>query len=94
MAKSVYCCTMYGFPIVPSFAGKELPLRWIHYGFVILADIFSAGHKKSRRTAGGVAYPVVRSGSDKVYQHITDVLGSAELSVLSRRGKLAQHVLV
>ena len=70
------------------------PLLRGHAAFVVRADVFGGGNKKSRRAAGRVADDVVGRGAQKGDHHVADMLGGAELPVAARRGELAKHVFV
>ena len=71
-----------------------LPVLSGHGVLVVLADKLRSGDKKTGCAAGGVTDKVLWRGLQQFHHHLTDVLGCAELSVLTCRSQLAQHILV
>ena len=60
----------------------------------MLSDILSRRNEESRSTAGRIAYNIIGSRSNELHHHLTDMLGSTELTVLTSRAELAQHILI
>ena len=70
------------------------PVAFRHGAFMGLAYVFGSGNQKPRSAAGRVADCVAWLWLYKFHHHFPYMLGGAELSVLSRRGKLAEHIFV